>query len=275
MAAAFLKSIELNTREPQKYTIYILADRISNRNKIKLLNSCALDVRFIDIDQKLLNQIDLPDKADYLPKTAYFRLMIPELFTRFEKVIYLDIDTLVLGNLTDLWNIDLEGNLALACQCFYAAEHRGLENFRIMGIETNSPYFNSGMLVIDMPQWREFKVREKVNKVLNTRLNHATAMDEEGLNVVLHKRWKCIDQRWNYPPHIADKDSMPFILHYIGYKPMYYDYKTGHQDLFFQYLEGTAWERKTTYGFLKKAYIKGPSIIRMWLREFFVKKAAA
>lgn len=275
MAAAFLRSIEINCRNPGKYLVYILADRVSKQNKRRLLRFTSLRVRFIDIDEKLISRFKLPEKVDYLPKTAYFRLMIPELFSSLEKVIYLDVDTLVLRDLEDLWNIDMEGKLSLACQCFYAPEHRGLENFRTMGIDVSAPYFNSGMLVIDLRKWREFGVREKVNTVLNTKLNQPNAMDEEGLNVVLHGHWKPIDQRWNYPPHIADREDMPFVLHYIGYKPMYYDYKTGHQELFFQHLKGTAWENEGKYGFFKKAYIKGPSILKMRLKELLTRRKMA
>lgn len=267
MAAAFLKSIEVNNPDPGKYVIYILADKISKRNKNRLLGSTRLNVQFIDVTEALLNQWDLPDKVDYLPKTAYFRLMIPELFRSFQKVIYLDIDMLVLSNLERLWEVDLEDSLCLACQCFYAPGHRGQKNFRKLGIDEDTPYFNSGMLVIPVQKWRDFKVREKVNEVLGKKLNDPMAMDEEGLNVVLNDRWKAIDQRWNYPPHIADENNLPFIVHYIGYKPMYADYKTGLQNLFFYYLKDTCWEHEKKYGLFKKALIKGPLILKVYFRK--------
>lgn len=269
MAAAFLKSIETNCATPEKYVIYLLADKISASNKEKLRSSTTLELVFIDISNEILDKIELPNKVDYLPKTAYFRLMIPEIFQDFSKVIYLDIDVLVLADLKNLWDIDMEGKLALASQCFYAAHHRGLDNFKIMGIDITSPYFNSGMLVIDVQKWREENIRGKVNEVLNTKLNLAKAMDEEGLNVVLHGKWKPIDQRWNYPPHIADEDNMPFILHFIGYKPIFSDYHDKHQNLFYAYLKGTAWEGSKPFGFFGKALIKGPALIKMKLKELF------
>jgi lipopolysaccharide biosynthesis glycosyltransferase len=269
MAAAFLKSIETNCSDPGNYVIYILADKINAGNKAKLTASTSLQVVFIDISDEILAKIELPNKVDYLPKTAYFRLMIPEFFKDFKKILYLDVDVLVLADLKKLWDIDMEGNLSLACQCFYAPQHRGLDNFKIMGIDTNSPYFNSGMLVIDVQKWREEHIREAVNEVLNTKLNLAKAMDEEGLNVVLHKKWKSVDQRWNYPPHIADADNMPFILHFIGYKPIFSDYKDRHQNLFYSYLKDTAWKGAKPYGFFRKALIKGPALIKMKIKELF------
>lgn len=273
MIAALLKSIEENNPDYEKYVIYILSDKLSTFNKNRLLESTELKIRFVDVTGDLIDQVKLPDKLDYLPKTAYFRLMIPELFSAFEKVIYLDADILVLTDLEKLWEIDMEGNLSLAVECFYASDHRGKDNFRKLGIDENAPYFNSGVMVIDVQKWRDFNVREKVNSVLNGKLNAPDAMDEEGLNVVLHGRWKPLDRGWNYPPHIVDRDNLPYIVHFIGYKPMYFDYKTGLQDLFFYYLEGTPWEEQKIYGFFKKAYIKAPFIFNIYLKKFATLRA--
>lgn len=268
LAAAFLKSLEVNSLNPETYIIYILADKVSARNKRRLLKSTNLTIRFLDITAEVTDRIDLPDKIGYLPKTAYFRLMIPELFSKFEKVIYLDIDVLVLKDLTNLWNVDMEDKLCLACECFYASDHRGRHNFRKMSLDEDSPYFNSGVLVIDVQKWRKYQVRERVNDVLNNDLrDDPKAMDEEGLNVVLHNKWKPLDKRWNYPPHIVERNNMPFLVHFIGYKPIYYDYKTGLQDVFFDYLKGTSWEHKKKFGFFRKAYIKAPFLLNVQLNR--------
>lgn len=272
MAAALLRSIEANSDHPEVYRIYILADKLSQINQERLLKASSLDVEFVHITSELLSTIELPKKVDYLPKTAYFRLMIPELFSAFKKIIYLDVDTLVLNNLEELWKIDMEDSLCLACQCFYAENHRGQQNFRKLGINEYAPYFNSGVLVIDVAKWRNFRVREKVNDLLNHKLNDPKAMDEEALNVVLHGHWKPIDQEWNYPPHIVDEKNPPNIVHYIGFKPMYYDYKTGAQELFFSYLKGTYWEKNRQFGFIKKARIKAPFIIRTYLNRLLSKR---
>lgn len=267
MAAAFLKSIEANSSDIEHYKIYILANRISSVNKRRLEEASHLDVQFIDIKDDLLARYPLPDKVDYLPKTAYFRLLIPEIFADFPKIIYLDVDVLVLRDLAELWHLDMAGAMCLACQCFYREGHRGQQNFQKLGLDEKAPYFNSGMLVMDLEKWRRSEVREKVNSLLNNDLNDPKAMDEEALNVVLYNQWKQIDQRWNYPPHIVDEGNLPFILHYIGFKPMYYDYKTGAQGLFYRYLQGTYWEHRSEYGFIKKARIKAPFILRLYLNR--------
>ena len=225
MAAALFKSIETNCKDYNDYQIYMLSDRLNKRNKTNILRSSQLNIKFIEISREVLRETALPNKVDYLPKTAYFRLLIPEIFQNFEKVIYLDVDTLVLADLRKLWEIDFENKMCLACKSFYTQNHHGLDYFKIMGLDINAPYFNSGVLVIDIQKWREEKIRQQVTDLLNTTLNMPKAMDEEGLNVVLYNKWKPIDQKWNSPPHIAMENSLPNVIHFIGEKPIFTDYQ--------------------------------------------------
>jgi lipopolysaccharide biosynthesis glycosyltransferase len=92
-------------------------------------------------------------------------------------------------------------------------------------------------------------------------------MDQAGLNVVLYKKWKAIDTRWNYPPHISDLNDPPYVIHFNGRKPIFYDYNGKHQDLFFKYLHMTEWKNTGTYGFIRKAFIKLPILLPLYFKK--------
>ncbi|MCC4478559.1 hypothetical protein LMB76_10120 [Limosilactobacillus reuteri] len=45
--------------------------------------------------------------CNHLPRSAYYRILLPNLLPEVDRVLYLDYDTLVLGDLTTLWHSDL------------------------------------------------------------------------------------------------------------------------------------------------------------------------
>ena len=51
---------------------------------------------------------------DYYTKTTYFRLFIPDLYPQYDKVLYLDSDIVVLGDIAELYNTNIKGNLVAA-----------------------------------------------------------------------------------------------------------------------------------------------------------------
>ena len=48
-------------------------------------------------------------KNNGLPVTSCYRFILADLLPSLDRIIYLDVDTLVLRDLTELWRTDLEG----------------------------------------------------------------------------------------------------------------------------------------------------------------------
>ena len=132
----------------------------------------------------------------------------------------------------------------------------------------DSPYFNSGVMMINIQKWKQNKVREQTFYLLENDMNSPEFADQEVLNVVLEGDWLKIDPKWNFPPFASKDDNMPNIIHFMGYKPIYKDYIYKHKDTFYHFLIRSKWEGKD-YGILKKAMIKGPYrikslLIKLW-----------
>src|SRR5262249_16597258 len=66
------------------------------------------------------------------------------------RVLYLDADIVVVGNIAPLWSTDLEGAL-LGTIDIPGAE----QGVKLLGMRAEDGYFNAGVLLIDLKQWRE------------------------------------------------------------------------------------------------------------------------
>jgi lipopolysaccharide biosynthesis glycosyltransferase len=138
------------------------------------------------------------------PPTVYFRLFAGELLPpEVTKAIYLDADIMVLGDLSELWDRETGGNLALAVPDAYArAFHLGRLSrvtFREeIRFDLHTPYFNSGVLVIDVAGWRREHVGARALRILQDYPEDLTFCDQDALNCVLQGRWGALGPTWNF-----------------------------------------------------------------------------
>lgn len=84
----------------------------------------------------------------------YYRLLAPHLLPEnLNRILYLDPDILVINSLRPLWDLDLKGHL------FAAASHTGITEFansvNRLRLRTNSNYYNSGVLLMDLSRCRK------------------------------------------------------------------------------------------------------------------------
>jgi len=133
--------------------------------------------------------------------SAYLRLLIPEhLPEDAGRAIYLDSDLLVKADLTRLWEEPMEGQALMAAQGWgipYVSSKRGISKYGELGLAPDTPYFNSGVLVINVERWQQEDVAKRVVQYMRRYREHLNMCDQEGLNAVLAGNWKPLDPRWN------------------------------------------------------------------------------
>lgn len=263
LLAALIKSIESNYQGDQVIHFFILADNISTVNKQKLeksFNFHKIDIIWIDLEGVSLKEYNFPIDFSSFPQNIYMRLLIPYLIgDHINKILYLDVDMLVLTDIRAIFEIDLGDNIVAAVVDprvkLFANKWGGILNYKLLGLSGDLPYFNSGLLMIDMQKWRNFEVTQKVVKCINHNKKYAQYPDQYGLNVVLPNQWKQIDPLWNY---FSDGNEInPNVIHFTGRKPIYPSYKGNilYQELFYQYLNQTLWRdtpKVTEWGRLLK-----------------------
>jgi UDP-glucose/galactose:(glucosyl)LPS alpha-1,2-glucosyl/galactosyltransferase len=214
----------------------------------------------------------------------YYRLVAPQVLPiTTKKILYLDSDMIVRSSLDDLWNIDL-GNNALAAveDAFYSPNHGYAE------LPPGAPYFNAGMLLINLDYWRRNKIAEQAIEFIRLNPEKANYYDQDALNTVLVGRWICLGATWNAHgdakldwPAVRNLDvHNPAIVHFVGNdKPWHWTSQHSYKDEYRYYRSKTPWRDKQEIPFRhlsqefqmrhpylwKVARSAVPGAVRQWL----------
>jgi lipopolysaccharide biosynthesis glycosyltransferase len=127
---------------------------------------------------------------DRFTAEVYHRLLIPEVLD-VARVLYLDCDTVVLGRLDELFEIDL-GDTPVA-----AVRDAVVRRNAVLGMSPEAPYLNSGVLVMDLERWRSEGLAEQVMDFICSNPDAIRFVDQCGINAVLDGRWMPLDADYN------------------------------------------------------------------------------
>ncbi len=249
LIAALLKSIDVNHHTEEHIDFYIIDDGISAKFKRQLMGVVAserISIKWIDANTMVPEGFSIPIDNSAFPRTTYLRVFSPYVLDKeLERLIYLDVDTIVQGDISGLWHTPLGNNVIAAAidvgktlDCAWG----GVPNFAELGLTADTKYFNAGVLLIDLVKWRRDDISAKVVKALHDHKRHVRLADQYGLNVVLANRWEVLDPRWNWFA-FADHDQ-PFLVHFLDVKPIFTTYHSHEKwrSEFFRYLALTPWK---------------------------------
>jgi lipopolysaccharide biosynthesis glycosyltransferase len=117
-----------------------------------------------------------------------------------DRVLFLDSDMFVMDDLAELWEIPLKQHTVGACRDVavpFCSGPRGVGCWRELGIPRAAPYFNGGMLVIDLAQWRKGEITPKVLDYIEKSPVRLSFLHQEAMNAILWNDWQPLDARWN------------------------------------------------------------------------------
>lgn len=223
-----IQSIVDHMNDYDTYSIYVLHKGISEKNMliVKEYEKDNLSINFISLEEKIKYISDLLDDVrDYYTQTIFYRLFIAGLFKSLTKAIYLDCDIIVNCDLAELYNIDLKGN---TLGCVVDNVVRDNDDFKIytkatVGVESHE-YFNSGVLLIDLVEYRKNKIEEKFLYMLEHYVFKSVAPDQDFLNYVCKDSKLFIEEKWNRMPIDDGYDDEIKIIHFNMFmKPWLYD----------------------------------------------------
>ena len=238
-----IKSLIENSNKANDYMIYILNAGISEdiKKEVYKLATDNVFIEFVCVREQLESiGKNLPIR-DYYSKTTYFRLFIAEMFPQYDKAIYIDSDTIVLGDISQFYNRNLENNLVGACQEQVMVQTEVFGNYvgKVMGINRNK-YFNAGHLLINCTAFRKEKIFNKFLKLLNI-YTFVVTQDEDYLNVLCKDRVLWIEQGWNVEVYnnIPVAENQIKMLHYIMVSKPWHYYDCRLKEYFWKYAEKT------------------------------------
>lgn len=184
LLAASLESLYKAHSKDETINTYIISDDISDLSREKLRLSALKYGRSLTFIPKP----DVVSLVGTIPKlykwcdNIFCRLFIPTCIKedKIDRILYIDCDTIIKRSLADLWNMDLMGNY-----CAAGLECMGDLHKKLIGLAPQDPYYNSGVILIDLEKWKKYDIENKCSSFLNQYKDYLEYPDEAVLNGVL------------------------------------------------------------------------------------------
>ena len=165
VAATSIVSLLENNKSFEGITVYIIDDSISNQKREMLnilISSYNRDVMYIEAPDPSVF-FDFPFKTRYQMGHSYMRMCIGSLVPEsVDKLLCLDSDTLVLGDLTTLWETDMKDNiLAGVADCVNTKAFS--KQFMLNDKEI---YCNAGMFLVNLKEWRCCNIEQVIKDTI-------------------------------------------------------------------------------------------------------------
>lgn len=235
-----LWSLFFNNRG-QSFSVYLMHSSISNEEIDDLY-------RYVAENGQELFVITVPDSyfenapvVKHYSKEMYYRLLAFKFLpTEIDRVLYLDPDILVINPIRELYDTEIDGYL-------YAASYhnripvKGINMLRLKTSEMEE-YFNSGVLLMNLPLQREKISEEEIFAFLAKNKNRLILPDQDVLNGLYGKEIKKIDEiKYNYDTRfyqyykIQSRGEIDMnyvmrntaILHFCGKRKPWHDHYIG------------------------------------------------
>lgn len=245
---------------------FVLTEGLTNEN-IKILNELVVSynstIEFVTINSNLVANFPMPQSSGFshISVATYYRLFMASLLPKYiDRVLYLDCDIVVRGNLTELFETDLEG---FALGAVFQDDKILLQGdeYQRLGLSEEVGYFNAGVLLVNLKYWRDNNVEEQL---LDYIVNHTADIkfhDQDTLNAVLASNTKTLDCKWNTlsifltkaihdfssPRCLKYKDQIlsgtgrnPIVVHYVS-RPKPWEWSCSHpyKNDYYYYLDKT------------------------------------
>lgn len=265
MLAVLLKSIEIYHKNENPIDIFIINDGLYKSNVDKINNTISsknIKIIWKNMKEAIPNGIRLPVDKTSFPVCAYARICTPHFLpSEVKKAIYLDVDMILLRDIQELWNTDINNQVIAAVidrSEKVSSPWGGIKNYKELGMDPETKYFNSGLLVIDLEKWRQMNATQLVINAVTDNYEFVSFADQYGLNIVFANNWFPLNPKWN--SYSQNDDSDPFLIHFTGMKPLFkgYSFNNEYKSIFYNILNLTPWKSflpKSDYSrFAKKAW---------------------
>ncbi|MFA6430419.1 MAG: glycosyltransferase family 8 protein [Candidatus Paceibacterota bacterium] len=246
-----LCSIFANKSKEYSISIHVIDGGISNKNKNKLKNlekRYLFNINYINIKS---NEYEDLFTSDHITKATYYRISIPNLLNnKIKKILYLDCDLIVLGDLLELFEKSVDNYF------IGAVEEKVSDTKKDLGIDEKKPYFNAGVMLMNLNKWREANISEKTLSFARKNPEKIKLWDQDSLNAILVDKWLILDNRYNFLTSEIERTLFkktiggpgPLVVHYSSsIKPWKFNGKHPYNDEYFYYLKKTGWNRIFIY----------------------------
>ena len=246
---AMLCSLFENNRG-MHFHVHLLTKELSHENRMFVRELCEKygnELSVYDVDEKKLEGVKFR-KNRPLTMAAYYRILLPEILDEsIDRVLYLDCDIVVLGEVKELYELCLD-DLALAA-CLDASPYTDLHRRQLV-LDLKDSTFCSGLMMINLKYWRNNKSEDKLLEYSKREREVVYLHDQDALNYVFKNKWYVLPYKWGVAPYsyavldgrqkrfdIDEYVFNPKIIHYASPIKPWLDVWQPRQKYYIRYLK--------------------------------------
>ena len=267
-AAALIASIMENKLPEDELSFHFFSDKTSP----------AVQNVFRQMSRQLGFQLTIYEMSDEQfadfpifqgSRTPYFRLSMHRFLpATLDKIVYLDCDMIVTTSLSELFSIDISGHYAAVVA----------EALKVPHLPIEYPYFNSGMMILNLGKYRNENMEEVAIKFGHEHPDWVLFADQCILNYIFKGNVICLPLKWNMVfshhdfekillsngrepyPHteyeIHEAVTNPSIIHYVWKpKPWQHDCTHPKKVFYWKYAKKTPFYKQVRYEYYKASTI--------------------
>jgi lipopolysaccharide biosynthesis glycosyltransferase len=226
--------------------VIVFGYELRGKDKRNIRASCGTQgdrLEFIDIAPSDPTLLWVNSFRPKISPALYARLLIPPILAdERDRLLFLDCDMIVVSSLRPLFELALDGYVAAAVPDVASTHPARLGGFPF---PEDAPYFNAGMMLIDLPTWRKRGLTQAVFDVFEREGKRLKYGEQDAQNIALAGQWKALGTEWNAHENVVDRlggYEAARIIHFTGPQKPNSDQCTHPlRSVYLRYREQTPW----------------------------------
>ena len=210
--------------------IHVLSDYISERN-VARLKDLVSSYTFAELKVIIVDDSKLRGLKDTWTIYTWYRVLLPEILDKdVHRVLYLDADVLVAGNIGELFRLDMTGKAIAGTIDF---QSKDISTYKRCGYEPEKEYVCAGIMLMNLDYWRKHDIANQVVRWGRDNNDRIQFPDQDSINyicrnakILLPLKYDIVDGFFHddyyyqhYPRELRECVDAPVIIHYAGQAP--------------------------------------------------------
>jgi lipopolysaccharide biosynthesis glycosyltransferase len=221
----------LKNNPDNQFCIYVLCKSLTKRNKQsikKILNyydNAEIEIVELNNHAERFNSLTLT--IQYISIETYYRYILAELFPTLNRIIYLDADILVIGDLSKLYDETIDDFYAAGVNDGYISglteldgSEKSLGYKELIGFKQDELYINAGVMLLNLKKIRDDNITTLLFENTIHLINTIKFQDQDVINITMQGKVKAISNTFNYTDQDKKDDNKKTtelaVIHYTG-----------------------------------------------------------
>ena len=240
-----IRSIIAHASADYDYHIHIMYENLSAeyQRSLQSMQTANVQIQFDFVGDTVKKYANVMHYKYYGSNAIYYRVFIPEIFTQYDKVIYLDSDVVLNADISEFYNTQLGDKFVAGALCEIVNGMPVFINYakKFLGIGNDQPcYFNSGVLLMNCAKMREVHFIDKFFALANE-YKLEVCPDQDYYNLLCHGKSVILPNIWNKMPITGSKEKLAELklVHYNVFGKPWQQKGVLYEELFWEHAKNT------------------------------------